>query len=107
MDSQGQRPTADQRPVGSRWVARLPRGILIVACLVVAVLVITAVMNIIRDTRGLIAGARGRTSLSQDMVVEQVRAVAKLVSSEMTVRDVVTYENTRYGSTKRALIVVT
>jgi hypothetical protein len=40
-------------------------------------------------------------------VVSQLRAVAKLVSSEATVRDVVTYENTWYGSTKRSLVVVT
>src|ERR687890_1862287 len=30
-----------------------------------------------------------------------------LVMSEMTLRDVVTYEQTRFGSTKRALLVVT
>jgi hypothetical protein len=33
--------------------------------------------------------------------------VAKLVSSEATVRDVIVYEKTRYGSTKRSLVVVT
>lgn len=46
--------------------------------------------------------------VTQALVVERVRAVAKLVSSETTVRDVVTYEHTnRLGSTKRALVVVT
>ncbi len=50
---------------------------------------------------------RNETRITQDVVVEQVRAVAKLVSSEATVRDVVTYENTWYGSTKRSLVVVT
>lgn len=46
--------------------------------------------------------------ITQALVVERVRAVAKLVSSETTVRDVVTYEQTnRLGSTKRALVVVT
>ena len=53
------------------------------------------------------AGAPGRTRITQDVVIERVQAVAKLVSSETTVRDVVIYENTRLGSTKRALIVVT
>src|SRR5665213_1134733 len=43
------------------------------------------------------------TNVSHDVVVSQLRAVAKLVSSEATVRDVVTYENTWYGSTKRSL----
>jgi hypothetical protein len=50
---------------------------------------------------------RNETSVSHDVVVSQLRAVAKLVSSEATVRDVVTYENTWYGSTKRSLVVVT
>jgi hypothetical protein len=47
-------------------------------------------------------------AITHALVVERVRAVAKLVSSETTVRDVVTYEQTnRFGSTKRALVVVT
>jgi hypothetical protein len=41
------------------------------------------------------------------VVVEQMRAVAKLVSSETSVRDVVVYQNRRLGSTKRSLVVVT
>jgi len=50
---------------------------------------------------------RGETSVSQSVVVEQMRAVAKLVSSETSVRDVVVYQNRRLGSTKRSLVVVT
>ena len=45
--------------------------------------------------------------ITQEIVVERLRSVARLVSSEMTLRDVVVYEQTRLGSTKRALIVVT
>lgn len=41
------------------------------------------------------------------MVVERLRDVATLVSSEMTIRDVVVYEQTRFLATKRALLVVT
>jgi hypothetical protein len=48
-----------------------------------------------------------KTSVTHDLVVQQVRDVAKLVSSESTVRDVVVYENTWFGSTKRTLVVVT
>lgn len=48
-----------------------------------------------------------KTSITHDVVVSQMRTVAKLVSSEATVRDVVTYQNTWYGSTKRSLVVVT
>jgi hypothetical protein len=51
--------------------------------------------------------ARGTTRLSHDVVVERVQSVAKLVSSETTVRDVVVYENTWMNSTKRSLLVVT
>ena len=47
------------------------------------------------------------TAITHDMVVEKIQSVAKLVSSEATLRDVVVYENTWYGSTKRSLVVVT
>lgn len=49
----------------------------------------------------------GKTQVSHDLVVEKVRAVAQLLTSETTVRDVVVYENTWYHSTKRSLVVVT
>ncbi|MFN2637252.1 MAG: DUF4230 domain-containing protein [Gemmatimonadaceae bacterium] len=58
----------------------------------------------------LVPGAifgRNATNITHDVVVQQIRAVAKLVSSEATVRDVIVYENTWYGSTKRSLVVVT
>jgi hypothetical protein len=60
-------------------------------------------------TRMLPGGVLGRneTKMSHDIVVSQIRAVAKLVSSESTVRDVVSYQNTWYGSTKQSLIIVT
>ena len=50
---------------------------------------------------------QNRTTISHSSVLEKIQAVAKLVSSESTIRDVVVFENTRYGSTKRALVVVT
>jgi len=58
----------------------------------------------------LVPGAllgRNETTITNDVIVQQVRTVAKLVSSEATVRDVVVYQNTWYGSTKRSLVVVT
>jgi len=45
--------------------------------------------------------------VSQDVVLEQLQDVAKLVSTEMTLRDVVVYDASHYGFTKRALLVVT
>jgi hypothetical protein len=45
--------------------------------------------------------------ITQQTVVERLREVAKLVATEMTLRDVVIYEQTRFASTKRVLLVVT
>lgn len=55
----------------------------------------------------LAAGALNKTSLTHSLVLQQVKDVAKLVSSEATMRDVVVYEDTWLGSTKRSLVVVT
>ena len=49
----------------------------------------------------------GETTVSQAVVIEQTRAVARLVTSETVLRDVVTYENRRLGSTKRSIVVAT
>jgi uncharacterized protein DUF4230 len=56
---------------------------------------------------GGVLGPHERTTVTQAMVIERMQAVAKLVTSETMVRDVITYENTWYGSTKRSLVVVT
>jgi hypothetical protein len=45
--------------------------------------------------------------ITHDVVVDQLRDVARLVATEMTLRDVVVFQHTRFGSTKRALLVVT
>jgi hypothetical protein len=66
----------------------------------------TAIRRLAPGNRSLIPG-RGQTSVTHGVVVEQTRAVAKLVSSETSVRDVVVYQNRRLGSTKRSLVVVT
>jgi hypothetical protein len=65
-----------------------------------------AVQRFVPLTRGLLPG-RSETTVTHGVVVERVRAVAQLVTSETTVRDVVVYENRRLGSTKRSLVVVT
>jgi Protein of unknown function (DUF4230) len=57
-------------------------------------------------TLGGLIGPHERTTITQQLVVERMKAVAKLVTSETMVRDVVTYENSWYGSTKRSLVVV-
>lgn len=54
-----------------------------------------------------ITAGEGRTTISHSLVVARMEAVSKLVTNETTLRDVVMYENTRLGSTKRSLVVVT
>ena len=49
----------------------------------------------------------GHTTIDQSVVVERLETVAKLITTEAMVRDVVTYENTWLGSTKRSLVIVT
>jgi hypothetical protein len=56
---------------------------------------------------GLPFGRRAEPQITQEFVVERLREVAKLVATEMTLRDVVTYEQTQFRSTKRTLLVVT
>jgi hypothetical protein len=56
----------------------------------------------------MVRGAVSRPpDITHEIVVERLREVAKLVASELTLRDVVTYEQRRLGSTKRVLLVVT
>jgi len=63
----------------------------------------------LRATSGAL-GRLGRPAeprISHELVLERLRDVAKLVGSEMVLRDVVIYEQTRFRSTKRALLVAT
>jgi uncharacterized protein DUF4230 len=66
----------------------------------------TAIRKFAPHASGLLPG-RGTTTIDHSVVVEQMRSVAKLVSSETSLRDVVVYRNSRLGSTKRSLVVVT
>lgn len=49
----------------------------------------------------------GRTRIDQSVVVNRLQTVAKLVTTEAMLRDVVSYQNTFLGSTKRSLVIVT
>jgi hypothetical protein len=80
--------------------------------LVAVVLVLTAVAGtmVIRGATGMlgrIGGPPAPPVITQQLVVDRLQTVAKLVATEMTLRDVVSYQQTRFGSTKRALLVVT
>ena len=90
-------PPEPSRPPQSR----LPWAILASALLVLFIAGYCTVKTIPRLV------GRGGTTVTHDLVMERLRTVAKLVSTEATVRDVVIYQNTWYGSTKRSLVVVT
>jgi hypothetical protein len=49
----------------------------------------------------------GTTTVDHGVIVERTRAVARLVTSETVLRDVVVYQHRLLGSTKRSLVVVT
>jgi uncharacterized protein DUF4230 len=87
---------------------RAPTAIVVALLLLAgAVLLIGLAVSRWTPISKALTGGAGETSVTHGVVVEQVRAVAKLVSSETTVRDVVVYQNRRLGSTKRSLVVVT
>lgn len=88
---------------------RRPATALLVAFLLLfgaLLLIAVSVKHLAPLARKVLPGP-GQTTVTQGVVVEQMRAVAKLVTSETTVRDVVVYQNRRLGSTKRSLVVVT
>jgi hypothetical protein len=75
---------------------------------ILAVVLIVAALVVRRASGAL--GEFGKPSeprITQQTVVERLREVAKLVATEMTLRDVVIYEQTRFASTKKVLLVVT
>ena len=84
---------------------RLPgKTVLAVSALVVVAAIGAALA---RQTLQASGFASSPPRMTHDLVVERLRDVAKLVATEMTLRDVVIYEQTRFRSTKRVLLVVT
>jgi hypothetical protein len=79
--------------------------------LVVAMLALVLIFGVLvlRSASSAIGrfGQPAEPRITQQTVVERLREVAKLVATEMTLRDVVIYEQTRFASTKRVLLVVT
>jgi len=74
--------------------------------LIYGVIALVLVVVAQQMVRRLAIGA-SKTTITNSSVIEKVQSVAKLVSTESTVRDVVIFENTRFGSTKKSLVVVT
>lgn len=86
--------------------SRRPAWPLLLALLLFALAVLVGRV-VSRGSSALDRLTGGRTSVNQAVLVEQTRAVARLVTTETGVRDVVVYQNRRLGSTKRSLVVVT
>jgi hypothetical protein len=88
-----------------------PQGRVLRWGLVIGTLVALLVAGVlaIRSATGALDrfGQPAEPRVTQQLVVERLREVAKLVATEMTLRDVVIYEQTRFASTKRVLLVVT
>ena len=86
-----------------------PRPSLVPLAMLVTALVIFLVAGYcaVKTVPRIVGFGRGGTTVTHDLVVDRMRTVAKLVSSETTVRDVVVYQNTWLGSTKKTLVVVT
>ena len=83
-------------------------GSIVVGLGVVLAIAAAGSITLIRRAVGDFAfGQRAEPRVTQQVVVERLRQVAKLVATEMTLRDVVTYEQTAFRSTKRTLLVVT
>lgn len=87
------------RPLGLSRSALLTTGLVLLVGAVLGVLVLRVAGSILPGIR--------RTTITEAAIVERLQSVAKLVTTEAMVRDVVTYEQTWLGSTKRALVIVT
>jgi hypothetical protein len=99
--------TAAEQPPRLTAVQRqvLVWGLIAIGLLAAVALAVAVVSRASSAFRGF--GRAQPPVVTQDIVVERMREVAKLVASEMTLRDVVTYSQTRFGSRKRMLLVVT
>jgi hypothetical protein len=87
-----------------RWT----RGLFLLVVAVVLVLLLGLGVGIARRAASFsILPKPEPPRVTHDLVVQQLEDVARLVSTEMTLRDVVVYDASRYGFTKKALLVVT
>src|SRR5688572_4199360 len=94
----------------SRMFLSEPRRAFVWGLVVIGLGVIMSIGVILVRSASSTIGGFGQPNapkISHDVIVERLREVAKLVATEMTLRDVVVYEQTRLRSTKRVLLVVT
>ena len=81
---------------------RLPRAALVVAIALCAIVTLRVAVPAVRWP-----WSASPPRVTHDMVLTRIQNVAKLVSTELTLRDVVTYEQSRFGLQCKALLVVT
>jgi hypothetical protein len=93
-------PLEQRRP----WPSRAVRPVAVLATLLLAIWLLSQARGMVPSW---LAGGDRTPRVTHEVVVQQVESVAKLVSSQMTLRDVVIFENSRFGSTKRGLYVIT
>ncbi len=87
-----------------------PRRVLVWGAVVVVLLVFAGVASTFgraKSAVGRVFGPPAPPVVTHQTVVERLQSVAKLVATEMQLRDVVIYEQSRFGARKRALLVVT
>ena len=87
-----------------------PRRVLVWSAVVVVLLAFAGVASTFgraKSAVGRVFGPPAPPVVTHQTVVERLQSVAKLVATEMQLRDVVIYEQTRFGARKRALLVVT
>jgi hypothetical protein len=94
-------PVVPEQP--ERSVTRVVPGIIAILALVAFIWLGGRATGV----AGRLLPGRSTTTVEHAVVVERTRAVAQLVTSETTLRDVVVYQNRMLGSTKRSLVVVT
>ncbi|HEX5830470.1 MAG TPA: DUF4230 domain-containing protein [Gemmatimonadaceae bacterium] len=87
----------------SPW--RVAGWIALAAALLALIAVAAGVVRDASPTRWF--GEPAPPTVTHAVVVERLRDVSKLVSTEMTLRDVVQYRQSRFGSVKQTLLVVT
>ncbi len=88
---------------GERSTRRMVPAVFAILALIVLVWLGGRATNV----AGRLLPGRGTTTVDHGVVVERTKAVARLVTSETVLRDVVVYQNRLLGSTKRSLVVVT
>ena len=85
----------------------LPRWLAVPGVRTTGVLVAGLFLGLMLARGGSLLPGTRQTTITQSVVVERLESVAKLVTTEAMVRDVVSYQQSWLGSTKTALVIVT